>query len=77
MRRDPLRRDAFEQFYDTCAETAANAARSFAHIWRAAGPSGSLRSAYVLVGPQTPNLFDPSLLAGMDPASALPVPLRH
>jgi hypothetical protein len=78
MRRDPLRRDAYEHFSNECQETAAHAARSFAHIWRAAGPSGSLTAARALTGPRLPNLFDPSLLAGVDPAGApTPALLRH
>lgn len=76
MRRDPLRRDAYEQFSNDCQETAAHAARSFAHIWRAAGPSGSLAEGRVLAGPRLPNLFDPSLLAGAEQA-AMPALLRH
>lgn len=76
MRRDPLRRDAFEQYADTCAATAARAVRSFAQIWRAAGPSGSLTATRSWPGPALPNLFDPSLLAGAEPAPS-PALLRH
>lgn len=38
MRREPTKRDAYECFAATCAETATNASRSFEKIWRAAGP---------------------------------------
>lgn len=76
MRRDPLRRDAYELFCDRCAMTAGNASRSFAHIWRAAGPTGSLTAAPEPRTSRQPNLFDPSLLAGSElvPTPAL---LRH
>lgn len=76
MRRDPLKRDAYELFCDRCAMTASNAARSFAHIWSAAGPKGSLTATPELRGRVVPNLFDPSLLAGNEIAAA-PVLLRH
>lgn len=76
MRRDPLKRDAYELFCDRCTRTAGNAARSFAHIWSAAGPKGSLAATPALRGRVAPNLFDPSLLAGNEIAAA-PVLLRH
>lgn len=76
MRRDPLKRDTFEVFCDRCTTTAGNAARSFDHIWRAAGPTGSLTAKPELRGRVTPSLFDPSLLAGNDAAPA-PALLRH
>jgi hypothetical protein len=76
MRRDPLRRDAYEHFSEGCEETAAYAVRSFAHIWRAAGPSGSLTASRALTGPRPPNLFDPSLLAGAEQPT-MPALLRH
>ena len=76
MRRDPLKRDAYELFCDRCATTSGNAQRSFAHIWNAAGPKGSLTATPAPRGPRLPNLFDPSLLAGNEatPPHAL---LRH
>ena len=76
MRRDPLKRDAYELFCDRCATTSGNAQRSFAHIWNAAGPKGSLASAPAPRGPRLPNLFDPSLLAGNEAAPS-PALLRH
>lgn len=76
MRRDPLRRDAFEFYAERCPYTAANADRSFARIWRAAGPSGSLTGTRTWTGPRTPSLFDPALLAGADQAPS-PAVLRH
>lgn len=76
MRRDPLRRDTYEQYSDTCAATAARAVRSFAQIWRAAGPSGSLAAGRKTAPVRQIPLFDPSLIAGAD-AAAAPVPLRH
>jgi hypothetical protein len=38
MRRDPLKRDAFESFAGACPETVSRAATSFAHLWRRANP---------------------------------------
>ncbi|AHB49848.1 hypothetical protein W911_02225 [Hyphomicrobium nitrativorans NL23] len=76
MRRDPLKRDAYELFCDRCTTTSGNAQRSFAHIWNAAGPKGSLSAAPAPRGPRPPNLFDPSLLAGND-AAPPPALLRH
>ena len=76
MRRDPMKRDAYELFCDRCATTAENAARSFAHIWSAAGPTGSLATVREARSARPPNLFDPSLIAGADMATA-PVLLRH
>lgn len=76
MRRDPMKRDTYELFCDRCTMTAGNAARSFAHIWNAAGPTGSLTATPELRGRAVPNLFDPSLLAGSEIATA-PAPLRH
>ena len=76
MRRDPLKRDAYELFCDRCMTTSGNAQRSFAHIWSAAGPKGSLAATPAPRGPRPPNLFDPSLLAGNE--AAFPhVFLRH
>jgi hypothetical protein len=76
MRRDPLRRDSYELYSDTCPATAGRAVRSFAQIWRAAGPSGSLASERKWTGPRQPSLFDPSLLAGAENAP-LAAFLRH
>lgn len=76
MRRDPLKRDSYELYSDTCPATAGRAVRSFAQIWRAAGPSGSLTAERRWAGPRQPALFDPSLLAGAE----APMPaalLRH
>lgn len=75
MRRDPIKRDAYEHYSDTSPVTARHAARSFAQIWSAAGPSGSLTAAKKWV-PRQPSLFDPSLIAAGEqaPSSAL---LRH
>ena len=42
MRREPSKRDAYENFAAGCAETATNAARSFEKIWRAAAPVRSV-----------------------------------
>jgi len=76
MRRDPLRRDTYEQYSDKCSATAARAGRSFAQIWRAAGPSGSLAAGRRLAPVRHTPLFDPSLIAGADAAPA-PALLRH
>lgn len=76
MRRDPLKRDTYELFCDRCTMTAGNAARSFARIWNAAGPTGRLAATPELRGRPVPNLFDPSLLAGNDTA-APPALVRH
>lgn len=76
MRRDPMKRDTYEMFCDRCTVTAGNAARSFDHIWNAAGPAGSLTAAPQSRGQRTPALFDPSLLAGAD-AAPMPALLRH
>ncbi len=75
MRRDPLKRDAYEQFSDLCPVRARHAARSFGQIWSAAGPSGSLTATKKWV-PRQPSLFDPSLIAAGEAAPALAL-LRH
>ncbi|HEX2840595.1 hypothetical protein [Hyphomicrobium sp.] len=75
MRRDPLKRDVYELYSDTSPVTARHAARSFAQIWRAAGPSGSLTAARKWT-PRQPNLFDPSLIATGEQAP-VPAVLRH
>jgi hypothetical protein len=76
MRRDPLRRDSYELYSDACTATAARAVRSFAQIWRAAGPFGSLTAERKWTGLREASLFDPSLLAGIE-AAHLPALLRH
>jgi hypothetical protein len=76
MRRDPLRRDTYENYSETCAVTAARAIRSFAQIWRVADPSARPRSEPRWPSPWQASLFDPSLLAGME-AAPLPALLRH
>jgi hypothetical protein len=42
MRREPSKRDAYECFAPSCAQTAAHAARSFERLWRAAAPMQSV-----------------------------------
>jgi uncharacterized protein with PIN domain len=76
MRRDPQRRDTYELFSDACRATAARAVRSFAQIWRAAGPTGSLTSERRVLAPRHAPLFDPSVIAGVDAAPS-PLPFRH
>lgn len=77
MRRDPLKRDAYELYSDSPV-TAGHAARSFAQIWRAAGPSGSLASERRWTGLRQASLFDASLIAGAEAmAAAVPLPIRH
>jgi hypothetical protein len=77
MRRDPLKRDAYELYSDSPV-TAGHAARSFAQIWRAAGPSGSLAAERKWTGLRQPSLFDPSLIAGAEAmTSPLPLLIRH
>jgi hypothetical protein len=76
MRRDPFKRDAYELYSDSPV-TAGHAARSFAQIWRAAGPSGSLSAERAWTGFRPPSLFDPSLIAGAEMAAPLPLPVRH
>ncbi|MGE0023269.1 MAG: hypothetical protein AB7S70_06515 [Hyphomicrobium sp.] len=77
MRRDPLKRDAYEHFSDSPA-TAGHAARSFAQIWRATGPAGTLAVEPRWTGLRQATLFDPSLIAGADGmAKPNPVPHRH
>ncbi len=75
MRRDPVKRDAYEHYSDTSPVTARHASRSFAQIWRAAGPSGSLTAGRKWT-PRQPSLFDPSLIATGEQAPA-PALLRH
>jgi len=53
MRREPSKRDAYENFAAGCAETATNATRSFEKIWRAAAP---VRSVPVLPAALTSRL---------------------
>ncbi|MCC7250983.1 hypothetical protein [Hyphomicrobium sp.] len=78
MRRDPLKRDAYE-LYSESPVTAGHAARSFAQIWRAAGPSGSLAAGRKWVGLRQASLFEPSLIAGAEAMVATPhlLPVRH
>lgn len=77
MRRDPYKRDAYELYSDSPV-TAGHAARSFAQIWRAAGPSGSLAAERKWTGLRQPSLFDPSLIAGAETmTSPLLLPIRH
>lgn len=76
MRRDPLKRDTYELFSHACAAAALRAERSFAHIWGAAGPAGSLTASRRSAPVSAPPLFDPSLIAGADAIQALAV-LRH
>lgn len=77
MRRDPLKRDAYELYSDSPV-TAGHAARSFTQIWRAAGPSGSLASERKWTTLRQASLFDPSLIAGAEAmASPVPLPVRH
>ena len=75
MRRDPTTRETYEQF-SACPVAARNATRSFAQIWRAAGPSGSLTDERKWAGPRQPNLFDPSLIMAGEAAPAAAI-LRH
>lgn len=77
MRRDPLKRDAYELYSDSPV-TASHAARSFSQIWRAAGPQGSLTAEPRWTGLRQASLFDPSLIAGAE-AMATPhlLPIRH
>lgn len=77
MRRDPLKRDAYELYSDSPV-TAGHAARSFAQIWRAAGPSGSLAAERKWTGLRQASLFDPSLIAGAEAMGASPpLLIRH
>ena len=77
MRRDPLKRDAYELYSDSPV-TAGHAARSFTQVWRAAGPSGSLAAEQKWTGLRQATLFDPSLIAGAE-SMATPhlLPIRH
>jgi len=75
MRRDPMKRDAYESYSDRCPVTARHAAGSFAQIWRACGPSGSLATERRWVIPSQTGVFDPALIASAEPA--LPAPFRH
>lgn len=77
MRRDPLKRDAYELYSDSPV-TAGHAARSFAQIWRAAGPAGRLGSEQRWTGLRQASLFDPLLIAGAEAvATSRPLPVRH
>lgn len=76
MRRDPGRRDTYE-LYAACPVAAGHAVRSFAQIWGAAGPTGSWTTARRWTGPRPPSVFDPSLIAGAEAASAAVPFLRH
>lgn len=77
MRRDPLKRDAYEHYSDSPV-TAGYAARSFAQIWSAAGPGGSLAPERQWSGMRQASLFDPSLIAGAEAMMAVQaLPIRH
>ena len=55
MRREPTKRDAYECFSPSCAETATIAARSFERLWRIASPVEQLAP---LPGGMAPHLPD-------------------
>lgn len=78
MRRDPLKRDAYELYSDSPV-AAGHAARSFSQIWRAAGPTGTLASSErKWTGLRQATLFDPALIAGAEAmGTPLPLPIRH
>jgi hypothetical protein len=56
MRREPSKRDAYECFAASSAETATNAARSFEKMWRAAGPVRAMPSLSVALASRLPEL---------------------
>lgn len=77
MRRDPLKRDAYE-FYSDSPVTASYASRSFTKIWDAAGPKGSLASERRWASLRQASLFDPMLIAGAEAMVANRIlPIRH
>jgi hypothetical protein len=39
MRREPAKRDAYENYSQACAETARSASVAFSHLWRVSSPS--------------------------------------
>jgi hypothetical protein len=53
MRREPAKRDAYENFAAGCAETATNASMSFEKMWRASAP---VRAVPVVPADLTPRL---------------------
>ncbi len=55
MRREPSKRDAYENFAAGCAETATNAARSFEKIWRAAAPMKAMPALPVALASRLPD----------------------
>jgi hypothetical protein len=62
MRREPSKRDAYECFAASSAETATNAARSFEKMWRAAGPVRAMPSLSAALASRLPELTG----AGLD-----------
>ncbi|WP_139247916.1 hypothetical protein [Hyphomicrobium sp. CS1GBMeth3] len=77
MRRDPLKRDAYELYSDSPV-TAGYASRSFTQIWDAAGPMGSLASERRWTSLRQASLFDPMLIAGAEAMVAQrTLPIRH
>jgi hypothetical protein len=56
MRREPAKRDAYENFAAGCAESATNAARSFEKLWRAAAPVRAVPMVPAGLTPRLPEL---------------------
>ncbi len=56
MRREPSKRDAYENFAAGCSETAVHAARSFEKIWRAAAPIRSVPLVPASLAPRLPEM---------------------
>jgi len=56
MRREPSKRDAYEAYSPRCTKTAANAARSFEKIWRAAAPLRMMPSVPVALASRLPDM---------------------
>jgi hypothetical protein len=56
MRREPAKRDAYENFAAGCAETATNATRSFEKMWRASAPVRAVPVVPAGLAPRLPEL---------------------
>ena len=76
MRRDPCKRDAFEQFSESCEPTSRRAGRSFDRIWTMAKPVRRSMSHQAKLESTAEDLLDPSLIGTPDQVPSSFV-LRH
>ena len=76
MRRDPIKRDTYECYNESCEASALQACRAFEHLWSLAIRGGTGAMPCMRDGAAGMDQFDAPLLAGADP-DLNPVALRH